>query len=805
MPKDKQLFQVQNILETLVEATDHFSKLIKDKEINQSIYMFSSIVEGSQAITNMLLAEDQNFTDPMQKLEQYLLLISKELEQGRLMKVSEIVQFSLRPLFVRLQESFKEEIGDFKKDTISIGIFHSYANPKDMYPEDRLQATLYEGKKQQTNLYFFTSEDIDFENEQITADTYENDEWKRVTVPFPDVINNIGAGKRSQAERKLQRLIPFTGFHVGNKYTLPKKMVKHRKYAELLVPFTVCLSEKNVYTFMEKHNHVVFKALRSNRGENIFFVQKKSSRFVILDQKKERILSEEEFHQFLTRTILAEKGSFIVQRYIHTRTKDDEPYHFRAHVQKDHNGEWQITHIYTTIGNKISNLSNIATEARVENFAVFVRNHFGQEHGPTYEKDIIKLSLNVTKHLDKIYGMGLNELGLDFAIDETGEIWMHEANNGPQSTYHEEKRAINFIAYAKYIAENGLMRTVEYDGHFQARQSELPIADDTFETCIGMLTGKQTNDDLSITLAKTAHEKGIPFYVFTPTDVDYDLGLIRASFYEGGEWIQKIAEFPTAIIDRLKMRKRTEDIIIYEELEDIPFTNEWVIDAIDRSTMYDALQSSEELTRHVADYQVVRRPLHVFQWIEKYGLVQFKQEDLSHESASHIIKGLEDNRFAVIGGQSVKQYSENELRHFIQHRIDDHSFVVQELKEQPEHIQFIHSHMMKNRKNDWITISNRLQTVTIHEDDSVSTEEQSLETNQPNNRLDQQIQHLSMQAISALEKAVNKQLSEVDFTFALGEKDNLQLLDMNPNGPKVIKDNEAYAPAVIDYATTLGD
>src|SRR5699024_12598402 len=63
--------------------------------------------------------------------------------------------------------------------------------------------------------------------------------------------------------------------------------------------------------------------------------------------KKERILNEDTFNQWLQETILRTKGSYIIQRYIHTRTKMDEPYHIRAHVQKNGEGKWELVHIYS--------------------------------------------------------------------------------------------------------------------------------------------------------------------------------------------------------------------------------------------------------------------------------------------------------------------------------------------------------------------------------------------------------------------------------------------------------------------------
>src|SRR5699024_1451418 len=154
---------------------------------------------------------------------------------------------------------------------------------------------------------------------------------------------------------------------------------------------------------------------------------------------------------------------------------------------------------------------------------------------------------------------------------------------------------------------------------FQARNTELPIAEDKDSTSIGMLIGQQNNDKVSIQLAHTAAERNLAFYSFTPKDIDYDLGLIRGLFYENDEWVQNVAEFPSVIIDRLKMRTSKERIMIYEELEDIPFTNEWVAEATSRSTIYELLQENDSISDIVAPYQSVKRPLHVFQFLEKYG------------------------------------------------------------------------------------------------------------------------------------------------------------------------------------------
>src|SRR5699024_12857443 len=95
-----------------------------------------------------------------------------------------------------------------------------------------------ESIRQHTTLLYFSSEDVDFKNKKINALTYKNNDWIEVEADFPDVINNTGATNRHQqsiTERKLRRIVPFTSFHVANKFYLPKVMVKHRQYANLLI------------------------------------------------------------------------------------------------------------------------------------------------------------------------------------------------------------------------------------------------------------------------------------------------------------------------------------------------------------------------------------------------------------------------------------------------------------------------------------------------------------------------------------------------------------------------------------------
>ena len=808
---DKQLQQVDNIFQTLIEASEHFHTLIKEKELNQSIFIFSSIVEGFGAVGNILnQSEKQEWVVQKDKVEKLLLEIVQLLEKGNFIKISEILQFTLIPTLKRMHKEIAEDVEDSENKVYTIGVFASFHNPREFYPEPRVNALVKESERQNAKLFFFTSKDVDFEKQEITADTCINEKWERVTAPFPDVINNVGAGKRSIVERKLRRMLPFTSFHVGNKYTLPKRIVEYRKFAELLVPFRVCRNIADIHDFMERNNKVVFKYLLSNRGENIYFVTKKGTRYHISEHKKERILNQETFDKWLGTVVLREKGSFIVQRYIHTRTKEDEPYHFRAHVQKNGVGEWVLTHIYPRLGSKKSNLSNVATDGRVEDFHSFLMREYG-ELGKKYEADILRLSIEVAVHLDKLHGMSLDELGLDFAIDESGRYWMHEANNGPQTAYHEEKRAVNTIAYAKYIAKNGIFHSESWrktrTDMFQAHTTNLEFAELDDRQTIGVLIGKVISDPLALACVEAAKHKNMQLFCFTPKDIDFDDMLIRGYFYENEEWVPKVAEYPDVIFDRLRLRGDEDTQWIYDELEDIPFTNEWANRLHNRSEIYQRLQDATDCNSLLADYQNVTKTRDIFRYLETYKKVVLKPQVENNVVKTLFMELLPSGKYSVTQGMKTSEYNELPLLNKLKDMLKDTKFVVQRdasSHDKDGNAYYIHTHVMLNAAGQWDFVS-RYADIKEKSADSTKRKDvteflvEDLEI-RDYKELKKKIEVVSIEKATTLRSIYGDKVTEVAIILTVDENSQLTILEANLNGPTLIYDANRHAEAIIACA-----
>lgn len=804
--KNEQIIQMKNISDTLIEATDHFTTYIKDREFTQSIYLFSSIVEGYESINRMFKLYDVDSKDDvinlLRKIEKNLVLIANELERENLFKIAEIVQFTLMPSFRTLNKVFKDK--SVNKATYTIGIYHDKVNPRKVYPEERINALIQESEKQNINLIFFTSKDLNLDTKKIDADLFINGEWQTLCVNFPNVVNNIGVTSKHQqsiTERKLRRIIPFTSFGVGNKLFLPKVMVKHRRYAELLVPFRMVSNEQVIYDYLESERIAVLKPILGARGESIYFVQKKGNRFIVSEHRQERIYNHEKFSQWIQFTLLKVKFSYIIQRYVDCKTKNGEPFDIRAHMQKDNKGKWTITKMYPRIGSKQSILSNISRGGRTDELTAFLMEEYGENTGKKHYKKLQQLSLELTKYLDRIHNFSLDELGLDLAIDHTGRFWLHEANNGPQSAYHEAERAVNTIGYAKYIAENGIVKRTHIqnkEGQFNAKNSSLPFAETDHPYQIGMLKHSDDDQKLAIACAFVARYENISFYTFTTKDIDYDEMLLRGHFYENGEWVTKIVEYPNVIYDRFRLKGVKEFNDVYEELEGIPFTNEFYGNSIDKLEVYDNLESTGNLDDVLIPYKEVNKTSDIFDHLKLYSSIIVKPSVGSFARGVHFIEKRNNKRFFVAEGDNEMEYTEISLRKYLNEVFKEGTWIVQK---------YIHTrtidgnpfdirvHIMKDGKNDWgfVALYPRigLRYATIMAMNIGGY------TGKIDGFLNRNFQHLNSKDIINEIKSValnitenfsrfyDLNFNEIAFDFALNSDGEVYLIELNVNKPGI--------------------
>lgn len=814
---NEQIKQMKNISETLIEATEHLIKDIENRDYVQTIQLFTSIVEGFNAIKSGLLTYKHSFkeiTNLISYIEENFLVIIEALEKKEFTTLQQIVRFSLLQNFTKLHKMLNSEVSA-ESSKITIGIYYDKARPKEVYPKERINSLIKEAEKQKAELLFFCSEDIDFQEKKINGEMYIDNKWKEIKSGLPDVVHNIFPVSKHQLsvpERKLRRLVPFTSFGVGNKFYLPKIMLEHRVYANLLVPFRVITEVEVVHEYLEKEKRAVLKPILGAQGKYIFFIQKRGNRFSITDHTRERIFNRRDFDEWIKQVALRRKFSYMIQRYIEARTKEGEPFDIRAHMQKNGEGKWIITRIYPRIGAKQSILSNISRGGRTDELKNFLIEEYGYEKGKTYHRKLKELALDFTNYLDRVYNFSLDEIGLDLAIDKEGNFWLHEANNSPQSTYHEEERAVNTIGYCLYVAKKGIVKQGQIDsskGKFDARKSNLPFAetDDCYR--VGMLKSSNDDNKLAEACAYVAHYENVQFYTFTPDDIDFNEMLIKGQFFENGEWISKIVEYPDVIYDRFRLKGVGRYNDIYEELDGIPFTNEFYGNSISKLEVYDKLRETGKLDDVLIPYKQVQKNKDIFDFIDKFDAVILKPAVGSFARGVHYIS-KENNHYFVAEKDKEETHTEISLRNYLNELMKEGIWIVQQyinsrtIDGNPFDIRV---HMMKDGCGEWAFV-NTYPRIGIHYA-TISATTLGGYISEINGFLKRNFPKLNVDNIKKEINSISKQITnifasfydniafnEIAFDFAIDRSGSLYFIELNVNKPGIISEFDIARKAI---------
>lgn len=331
----------------------------------------------------------------------------------------------------------------------SIGMLHYRKDPEHVKKAYAYAAVaMMEG----IDFFYFSYHGVDFEQDMISGWNYNNGSWKQVMKPFPDVVINHSSPKtknQSLIRKRLKEKVVFTSHSVGGKMKVYRKLAKDGKFASYLIP-SVSIKETNeLLAFMEKHHRVVLKPVRGNHGKQVLFLERQEQFFI---KNGEEIASydENEFTNQIDRLLKARK--WLVQPFICCVTKVGLTYDFRLHMQKNGEGEWEITLIYPRISGSGKRTSNISSGGYRGEFLPFLMAEFPDSWILVKEK-LEQFALEFTPHFEGLYRHDFDELGIDLGLDENGKLWLFEVNWRPGSKHRELEVAKRLIPYCRYLAE----------------------------------------------------------------------------------------------------------------------------------------------------------------------------------------------------------------------------------------------------------------------------------------------------------------------------------------------------------------
>lgn len=281
----------------------------------------------------------------------------------------------------------------------------------------------------------YTPEDVNLDRKQISGYLYRNGTWLKQTAPYPKINMDIGfyqtpASIRKASLVKNSKKLCFTGYGLGNKCKIQKHLLVSSFLQPYLLPTEQVKTSQEFVKFLKKHGSIMLKPINGWGGRGIIRVTLEQDRFTVRQNGQVTLrLPVERLGSYL-RSVL-KNGRHLMQQWIDIRNRNGHVFDIRALMQKNGEGNWQMTGMAVREGQKNSITSNIKSGGRAYEVASYLKNEFDSEKGEALTKSITEVAAYIPEFTEKTYNSRLSELGIDLAVDKTGRLWLLEINIKP--------------------------------------------------------------------------------------------------------------------------------------------------------------------------------------------------------------------------------------------------------------------------------------------------------------------------------------------------------------------------------------
>ncbi|MCQ4087992.1 YheC/YheD family protein [Saccharibacillus sp. JS10] len=499
-----------------------------------------------------------------------------------------------------------------------IGVYHR-SDPFEHISRERIDALLAEAKRQHISLCFFNVDGIHPERSTITALHAHNDQFYQRETPYPDVVLNESpevAAKRPEVEKLLRAQVPFAVHLIGNKEAVTGSL--QTDFAEFLLPTENLSSPADAERMLNLHRDLLLKPSDGRRGGGIVRIRIDHARYRWEESSgTSRLLDLRELRKALRRLIA--RQSYLIQPYVPTLTSNNEPLDYRVHVQRDENGEFQVTRTYPRIGKPGGFISNLSAGGQSLDLHSVLSSFYGNQALDMQAK-LEQTALRLAEGVNRPYPFLCNELGIDLLMDQEGKIHFLEANASPETRDHEPLRAIRVLQFCRHLHEVGT-------GQIRHRRT------------IGMLVAeKDAEVRLSEALAFASAAYDTDFIWFRPIDAAYDSPLLKAITFQYGQWKSQYRRLPDVVYDRLKERGLRRSEKAYARLEGIPNTHSRPAGSFNKIKAYEMLSEDPSIQPHLIPYAALNSAEVALKFISDYGQTVIKPSGGTKGSAIIVVQ-----------------------------------------------------------------------------------------------------------------------------------------------------------------------
>ncbi len=313
---------------------------------------------------------------------------------------------------------------------------------------------------------FFSITDIDLRKNVVKA-YYKTTDSKFInnTFEIPRVIHNRTMPFQQKDKKIIDSLINELQVKIYNEKTRYRKFDVHQLLVsnnQMLhyLPSTSLLTPANLFQTIRKYNTCYIKPVSSGLGRGIIRVDRLSKfSFIIHRMVNRRHVKIKCIRKQLWKKIVPMLSfqPYIVQQGINLAKLNACPFDVRVSVQRNDQGNWQISGMATKVAKQGHYLTNVAQGGNALSLP-YVLEQIPNIDPKKVIEDISKVALLCVSILDE-HDKGLADVGLDIGIDPSGHPYFIELNGmdlrysfkvaGEMEMWRNTFR--NPVGYGKYL------------------------------------------------------------------------------------------------------------------------------------------------------------------------------------------------------------------------------------------------------------------------------------------------------------------------------------------------------------------
>ncbi|OWZ82774.1 YheC/YheD family protein [Natranaerobius trueperi] len=293
--------------------------------------------------------------------------------------------------------------------------------------------------------YLFSIDSVDWSKKRVKGLTYvpKLNKWANIWLPLPNVVYDRRARltkeqrqKATQIRRKFKKELDIKYINRINYFGKWKPFLKLKGYDSMAnyLPRTIRYRNFNDVTKMLKtYSFVFLKSFYGSQGKQVISIEKLTSNKYKLRYFKNGMNEVEvnDLKQVKTQieSFIGNK-KIIVQQGLRLLKYKDRPFDLRVLVCKDNKGLWNVVKNYARIAKEQKQMYYSLGGKRMFYDKIYLQLYSSKGDIVPDSDYIENVAIKIVSCLDKDIGP-FGELGLDFAIDINGKLWLLEVNSNP--------------------------------------------------------------------------------------------------------------------------------------------------------------------------------------------------------------------------------------------------------------------------------------------------------------------------------------------------------------------------------------